>query len=210
VTLQIGPMGGPLGSPQTAAVHGDGLANPYLLTYHRFDAPGTYTIRATYQGKHSDLPIQVVDPATSQVPLAGKPMISVATPTVSNPQGVNPVCTRQPQCPFHEVSLDAALAQHRVIALIFATPALCQSRFCGPVLDNLIAAHTPFADRVTFIHSEIYTDLSGQHGTQPVLAYHLEHEPMLLVAKTDGRVSERIDNAFDRGEATDALGRLVS
>lgn len=209
VTIQIGPIDQALGAPVTAAVHGEGLANPYLLAYHHFDAPGTYTLRVSYQGKHSDMPIQVTLASASPIPSAGKAMISVPTPTTANPLGVNPVCTRQPPCPFHAVSLDMALSQHRRVALLFATPALCQSRFCGPVLDNLIATHTPFADQVTFIHCEIYTDLGGQTTTAPVTAYHLEHEPMLLLAGTDGIVVTRVDNAFDRVEASDALGRLV-
>jgi hypothetical protein len=137
-------------------------------------------------------------------------MISVPTPTLAKPLNVDPLCTDQPPCPFHETSLDQALAQHRPVALIFATPALCTSKFCGPTLDNLAAVHAPFAAKVTFIHCEIYTDLTGTVSTPPVLAYHLEHEPMLLLAGADGRVHERIDNAFDRVEATDALNRLLS
>jgi hypothetical protein len=70
--------------------------------------------------------------------------------------------------------------------------------------------HGPFADKVTFIHNEIYVDLTGQKTTPAVDAYHLEHEPMLLLAGTDGVVRERIDNAFDRKEATDALTRLTT
>jgi hypothetical protein len=210
VSVQIGPLNGTLGPPQPTVVHADGLANPYLLAFHQFDSPGTYTVRVSYLGKQSDLPIQVIRPSDTPIPLAGKPMISVATPTTANPGGVDPVCTAQPQCPLHTVSLDTALAQHHLIALQFATPALCQSRMCGPTLDNLVAVHQAFADKVTFIHCEIFTDLSGQNSTPPVTAYHLEHEPLLLLAGTDGIVRERIDNAFDRGEATDALTRLTT
>ena len=209
VSVQIGDAHGRFGPPQVAVLHGDGLANPYLLAYHRFDAPGLSTLRVAYRGGHSDLPIQVIRTSSTPIPTAGKAMISVPTPTVSRPLGVNPVCTNQPPCPFHAVSLDTALAAHQRVALIFATPALCQSRFCGPTLDNLVAAHQRFAGRITFIHCEIYTDLGGQTATPPVTAYHLQHEPMLLLAAPDGTVTERIDNAFDRAEAIDALGRLA-
>ena len=195
VQIQIGPLGGALGPLQPTVVHSDGLANPYMLAYHRFETQGTYTIRVFYKGAHADLPITVILPSATQIPLAGKPLISIPTATLTNHRKINPICTAQPPCPFHAVSLDTAMAQHHRIALIFATPALCQSRFCGPVLDNLVAVHGPFADRVTFIHSEIYTDLTGQQSTPPVIAYHLEHEPMLLLAGPDGVVRERIDNA---------------
>jgi hypothetical protein len=210
VSLQIGPLNGPLDPPVQATLHRNGLANPYLLTTHRFASPGTYVVRASYQGQTSDLPIEVVSPSSSAVPLVGRPMIMTATPTTADPGGVNPVCTAQPPCPLHQTSLDTALKRHDRTALLFATPALCQSRFCGPVLDNLVATHQPFADRVTFIHCEIFTDLSGANSTAPVTAYHLEHEPMLLLAGPDGVVRTRLDNAFDRDEATAELTKLVS
>ena len=209
VSVTVGAERGPLAAPQPAILHGEGLANPYLLAYHRFESPGAYRMRVIYQGKQSELPIQVIQTSDTPIPTAGKAMISVPTPTVARPLGVRPICTAQPPCPFHAVSPDAALANHGRIALLFATPALCQSRFCGPTLDNLVAVQRRFAERVTFIHCEIYTDLSGQTATPPVTAYHLEHEPMLLLAGTDGIVAERIDNAFDRAEATDALRRLT-
>lgn len=210
VTLQVGPVAGPLDPPVTGVLHGNGLVNPYILSHYTFAAPGTYNVRVSYGGQQADLPITVIRPSDTPIPLAGKPLIDVATPTNAHPLGVNPVCTAQPPCPFHAVSLTEAMAQHQRIALMFATPALCTSRFCGPVLDNLVAVHQAFAAKVTFIHCEIFTDLSGQTGSPPVTAYHLEHEPMLLLAGTDGVVRERIDNASDRTEQTDALNRLMS
>ncbi|HWW52994.1 MAG TPA: hypothetical protein VNY84_04465, partial [Acidimicrobiales bacterium] len=210
VTVQIGPLDGALGAAQPTVLHNQGLANPYLLTYNHFEAPGMYQLVVSYQGKQANLPIQVIRPQDTKVPLAGSPMVSLPTATLAKPLGVDPVCTDQPPCPFHDVSLDVALSQHKMVALMFATPALCQSKFCGPTLDNLVAVHQPFADKVTFIHCEIYTDLTGTTSTPPVLAYHLEHEPMLLLAGADGAVHERIDNAFDRLEATDALNRLTA
>ena len=209
VTVQIGRLDRPLDASLATTLHGDGLANPYLLTYHQFDAPGLYKLRVSYQGGQSDLPIQVIAASDTPIPLAGKPMIVSPTPTNAAPLGVSPLCTAQPPCPLHQVSLDAALAAHRPVALQFATPALCTSRQCGPTLDNLVAVHQAYADRVTFIHCEIYTDLSGNSSVGAVSAYHLEHEPMLLLAGPDGVVKERIDNAYDRGEASDALNRLV-
>lgn len=65
-------------------------------------------------------------------------MIAVPTPTIADARGTNPICTRQPQCPFHNVSLDAALKERRPLVVLFATPARCQTDTCGPVLDVLL------------------------------------------------------------------------
>lgn len=189
---------------------------PYLLLRHRFANPGYSEVRATYRGQTTKAAIPVVDPGAAKVPFPGTPMISVPTPTVADPRGVDPICTRQPACPLHDVSLDAALAEHRPLAVLFATPALCVSRFCGPVLDTLLAERDAFADRVRFVHVEIYTTLSRTAPLQDaVKAYKLNEletgaEPILFLAGPDGVVRERIDNAYDRREARTALDRLVS
>jgi len=205
VTLRVGPNGGSLGPPMSTVIHGKGPEPTYALTTYHFPTPGNWTIEASYQGQKASTNIVVTDPSASGVPSVGQPLVKVPTPTTADARGVNPICTAQPACPFHQVSLDAAMDQHQPIALLFATPALCQSRFCGPVLNNLVAAHQPWAGRVTFIHCEIYTDLQGQTTTQPVQGYRLEHEPMLLLAGTDGMITGRIDNLFDETEAHDAL-----
>ena len=42
-----------------------------------------------------------------------------------------------------------------------ATPALCQSRVCGPVLDILLGQVPAFADRVRFVHIEVFKSLDN-------------------------------------------------
>ena len=201
VTIRVGPHGGVLGPPMTMELHTDGPEPNYALTTYTFPTTGNYDLQATFKGTTATTPIQVIAPAQSATPVVGQKMISVPTPTVADHQGVNPYCTQQPACPFHQTSLDVALTSHQPVALLFATPALCQSRFCGPVLSNLVAVSGGWTGKVTFIHCEIYTDLTGNTGTKPVLAYGLQHEPMLYLADATGMIVDRIDNLFDRVEA---------
>ena len=205
LTLRIGPQGGPLGPSMSTTIHSDGPEPNYALTSYTFTTPGNYNIEASFKGKKLTLPLSVTPPSASATPIIGQPMIPVATPTTADHQGVNPICTAQPPCPFHAVSLDAALAAHQPVALQFATPALCQSKFCGPVLSNLQAVSGPWRDKVTFIHAEIYTDLSGQTGTKAVLAWHLPHEPMLYLGNAAGTIVARVDNLYDQVEARSVL-----
>ena len=48
----------------------------------------------------------------------------------------DPLCTQDPQCPLHSVSLDQVLGSGKPVAVMFATPARCQTQYCGPVLDR--------------------------------------------------------------------------
>jgi hypothetical protein len=198
------------GKPVEAVLHSEGISLPYYLIRHRFDAPGIHNIVAKAGKQTFTTPIEVGDAAAAKIPIPGKPLIRTATPTVADGRGVNPICTRQPACPLHDVSLDAALDENRPIAVLFATPALCQSQLCGPVLDNLLAARDEFGGKVRMLHSEIYVDLQGKTLTPAVEAYHLESEPFLFLAGADGVVRERLDNAYDKAEVRSALSKLVA
>lgn len=212
-----GPL--PLDGPATVSINGEavdaevhagnGTPVPYLLLRHRFDAPGPAVAEVTFKGRTGKAGIDVQDPAALRMPSEGKLMVSTPSPTTANPLGVDPICTANPPCPLHEISLDAALAEGRPLAVLFSTPALCKSRFCGPVLDNLLAQQGEFADRVRFLHVEIYANREGKELSPTVKAYELPGEPILFLAAADGVVRERLDNAFDRVEAKSALERLL-
>jgi hypothetical protein len=181
-----------------------------MTTSYRFPKPGTYWLRVTHQGQTADSPVVAIDPSDAMIPRAGRPLISTPTPTNADARGVNPICTLTPNCPFHGISLDAALATHTPIAVMFATPALCESATCGPVLDTLVSAAEAFGTKITVVHSEIFTALSRNAPNTPaVLAYHLQSEPLLFLADAQGTVVERLDGLFGRAEVTAGLARLV-
>jgi hypothetical protein len=213
ITVAIGPGSDAnhLGQPQAAVIHTDSDPAPsYVTTMYRFPAPGDYWVRVSYKGQTADAPLQgIADPATTQVLIAGKAMVSTPTPTFDNHRGVEPICTRSPACPWHDVSLDAALAEHRPIAMLFATPKLCQTATCGPVLDQLLGLKAAFEGKVRFLHSEIYTDGTAHTTAPAVNAFRLSSEPVLFLAGADGIIKNRIDGLFGHGEAQAALTTLA-
>lgn len=188
----------------------DGIeARPLYVAHHTFAAPGMYTATARVGRRTAEAAVQVIAPADSKVPVPGQPLPAVATPTTTDPRGVDPICTREPNCPWHEVSLDAALAESRPIALLIATPALCQSAVCGPVLDILLDVKDEFESSVRFIHAEVFADSTGKTTTAVVQALRLENEPFLFLVGPDGLVRDRFDGPYDRVEARAALAALT-
>lgn len=213
VNLMLSPDQKHWGPPVAAEVHAGAGATPtYLTATFRFPQPADYWLRATYQGRTADAPVVAIDPASTHIPTPGKPMISTPTPIEGDHRGVDPICTRNPPCQLHRLSLDVALTQQLPIALLFATPALCQTATCGPVLDAVIAAsgEGDFAGKLNIVHSEIYTDLTAKDNAPAVKAYHLNSEPVLFLADANGVVVERIDGLFGRAEASAGISRLVS
>ena len=76
-------------------------------------------------------------------------------PPPTDAQGVDPICTDDPVCPLHDVTVAEALDAGRPIALLVATPAFCQITICGPVLDVLLAVADDYPD-VQLVHAEVY------------------------------------------------------
>ena len=73
--------------------------------------------------------------------------------------------------------------------LLFATPRLCRSRVCGPVVDVLEQVKDDAGDEAAFIHMEIWNGNSREGGQRPqVRAYGLPSEPWLFAIDRSGRV----------------------
>ena len=144
-----------------------------------------------------------------------RPMPPVDTPTTADARGVDPICTADPPCPLHDVTLAAALAAHEPVALLVGSPAYCQvGTVCGPLLDLLLeqrAAHP----HVHLLHAEPYVH-PGASETQPaaggvtpaVSDLGLTFEPSLFVVNANGVVTARLDDDFDREELGAALSAV--
>ena len=140
--------------------------------------------------------------ATSSTPAIGKPAPDTVTPTLADVGGdVKKLSTdTTPNPDFYRVSVHDALAQHKPFVLVFATPAFCQTRQCGPTLDSIKAVAAAEPD-MTFINVEPYKMQFANGSLQPVLdttgylqptdvtnAWGLLTEPWIFVVDKTGVV----------------------
>ncbi len=199
------------GTPVTVARAGADVDRAYYPLFTTFPEAGTLAIRTQVDGADLEYQVIVNEPGTVAVPQVGDPLPSVSTPTVADPLGTQTICTDSPACPWHEMSLDAALAEGRPVALLVSTPAYCQVAICGPVLDLLTSA-APSAPGVAFIHLEVYPngEPTDPEALSPVVTdpFHLNYEPVLFVADAAGSITARLDNIYD-GTELDAALRTV-
>ncbi len=94
--------------------------------------------------------------------------------------------------------------------LLFATPALCQSRVCGPVVDVAEEVKSEFGGKVDFIHMEVYKNNNASDGLRPQLnAFGLRTEPWLFVVNRNGIISTRIEGAFGVTELENAVRKVA-
>jgi hypothetical protein len=209
--LAFGAQGQALGRPVDTVLHDRGLPKRrgiYTAEVTLTQAgPWLGVVEVSGKGQAS-LAFQVQD--TSAAPIAGQAAPRAASPTVANPLGVDPICTRNPPCPLHDLSLDTVIGAGKPVAVMLATPARCQSRYCGPVLDDLLTLTDQFRDRVTFVHVEIYRSLTGTDLVPTVQAWRIQTEPWLFGVDATGNVVARLDGAFGHDEQQQLLQRLVS
>jgi len=129
----------------------------------------------------------------------------VHTPTASDVGDLSEIDTRDPHDTMHDVDLADAIGKEPVV-LLFATPALCVSRVCGPVVDVAEQVKSEMGDDAAFIHMEVWEDNDPNKGIRPQLdAYGLRTEPWLFVIDADGKVSTRIEGAFSVDELRAAV-----
>jgi hypothetical protein len=133
--------------------------------------------------------------ATGNVPHApGTKATTVATPVATTDAAIAAICTRTPVCHLHAVSLDAALKNGKPTVVSFATPLLCESQLCGPVVDEQILAGEHTGAKANFIHVEEF--LPGPTHTPPPAtlenqspafkAWGLDTEPWVFVIDRHG------------------------
>ena len=151
---------------------------------------------------------QVVSPNEVLMPTVGTVLPAFDTPTVSDPRGVNPVCTRTPSpCPLHDINLRDALALGKPVVYLVGTPAFCQTGTCTPALDALLSAHSDLRGKATFIHAEVYTNKTATTYAPAIDNYKMTFEPALFITNAQGVLVERLDAIFDKSEVREALGR---
>jgi hypothetical protein len=181
---------GPLEATYTEDTGAGGL----YVTRLRFDEPGQYEFVAVADGKFGTQAVNVASPDNAQAPVPGAEATATETPTTDKDLGFAKICTQEPPCGMHDISLDQALSDGRPVMLLFATPAYCQTVVCGPAVSNVEKARqgSDWGDELAWIHVEIYSD-EGTTLAEPVNEWKLPTEPWLFSIGSDGKIADRLD-----------------
>jgi hypothetical protein len=184
----------------TAAGEDDVFAAVYE-TQVRLNRPGRASILAVTRigdklaGASAQL--NVVEPARDRIPRPGERPPAISTDTVQSVGGdIASIDTRRPHDDMHDTDFADVIGREPV-ALLFATPALCASKVCGPVVDIAAQLKAGYGDRVQFIHQEVYAGNDPAKGLRaPLRRFALRSEPWLFVFDRSGRVTARLEGSF--------------
>jgi hypothetical protein len=145
-------------------------------------------------------------------PAVGDRAVKVHTQTLADVGGdAAQLDTRRPEAKDLLQDDLADVLGKRPVVITFATPLLCQSRVCGPVVDIVEQVKASAPKSVAFIHQEIYANNKVDDGLRPqVTQWRLRSEPWTFVIDRKGRISARFEGAFSAGELQRAVAKVSS
>jgi hypothetical protein len=119
-----------------------------------------------------------------------------------------------PNPAFYRTSLAQAITSGKPTVLLFATPAFCQTRMCGPAYDVVSAVQNKTGDAANFIHVEVYSGLPNpaSNGFQldvAMKAFGLTTEPWVFLIDKGGVITWRVEGPVTEGEIEQHLLPLL-
>ena len=146
----------------------------------------------------------------------GQKVPSLETPTLASASGdlSRLASASEPIPELYRLSLKQSLNNGKWTVLLFATPAFCQTRFCGPAYDVESALQKRYGQQSNFIHVEVYTGLPNptvnNFQIAPAMqAFGLHTEPWLYIIRPDGSVAYRVEGFFLEDEVERHYKELV-
>jgi hypothetical protein len=188
-------------------------ANDVYVTNLNFDHDGNWDLIALIKqgsGYSATLLPTIQVGGFSKIPSVGQRPPAIHTSTAADVNGdLSKIDTRTPHDDMHNVDFAQALG-HKPVVLLFATPALCQSRVCGPVVDVAEQVKSQYGDKVDFIHMEVYKHNNASDGLRPQMKeFGLPTEPWVFVIDRRGIIRTRIEGAFGVTELAHAVRQVA-
>jgi len=173
-------------------------------------AAGRYWLLAEPVGGRPIQAIGTLDvKAQPDAPAVGDRAYASRTPTLASTGGNLRLLTTDatPERELYRSSVAELLAAHAPFVLAFATPKLCASRTCGPVVDVADEVRRRLGESpVRFVHVEIYEGNDPAKGfNRWVGEWRLPTEPWAFLVGSDGRIKARFEGTVSVRELESAV-----
>lgn len=200
-----------------SVLHGDPLAT----VYHgmaALDHEGWWgaAVTVTLDGKtYRNLPVKFFVTASPEEPRIGATAVPLRQKTLRDVKDIAEIdSSPQPVPALHQQTVAEALDSGKPVVVAFATPAFCQTRFCGPVMQQVVAPLAQqYQGRIAFIHIEPYSLAEARQGRLvpvPEMAqWGLQTEPWIFVIGADRKIVAKFEGITDANEVQPVLERLV-
>lgn len=110
---------------------------------------------------------------------------------------------------LHQISIADAVTNGKPTVILFATPRFCTSRTCGPSHQVVLNLARNYADRVNFIHVEVYKDFETFAPADAMLEWKLTTEPWLFFVDRNGKIVEKFEGGITSKEIVPAFLKFI-
>lgn len=186
---------------------------PYWVAYPQISHPGLWGLvaeitQADGRPAEAQLTIQVAE--SNQSPAIGSEAPASENRTLATEPDIAKLTSGTDPVPgLYEMTVAEAIQSGRPTVVTLATPAFCQTRFCGPVVHSLEAVYREYSGQANFIHLEIYKDFQELTVADEVEEWGLTSEPWTFILDRNGKVVTRLGGPVSPSEITAALGPLL-
>ena len=191
------------------------LRGIYAIDRPPFDRPGEWELQLSIFHGDSESPVEIRASvqvlAESSTPRLGERVSPIEHRTAADVADLTEISTSPDPLPnFYETSVAEALSEGRPFLVVFATPAFCQSRICGPVVETVALLIPDYREDIAFIHIEPYDlDLIRGGGKfEPSVeakAWGLPSEPWVFLVDASGRLTAKFEGIVTLEELDEAI-----
>jgi hypothetical protein len=183
------------------------------LTQLNFTRPGLWglEILASEEGGQPAVArttVMVLD--APHAPAVGSPAPRSRNLIASDVKNLREIDTSlRPDPRLHGVRIADAITQGKPQLVVFATPQFCTSRMCGPVVDIVRELLPKYANRVAFIHQEIWQDFAEKEVFPTVEEWRLSSEPWIFIVDSEGIIRAKFEGLVTVQEIESALQQVL-
>ena len=191
------------------------LRGIYAVDHPPFNSPGEWELRISILHGDSASPVEIQASvqvqAETSTPRLGERVSSIEHRTAADVADLTEISTSPDPLPvMYETSVAEALSEGRPFLVVFATPAFCQSRICGPVGETVASLIPDYREDIAFIHIEPFDlDLIRGGGKfEPSVeakAWGLPSEPWVFLVDASGRLTAKFEGIVTLEELQEAI-----
>ncbi|MEX1295088.1 MAG: hypothetical protein AB1Z67_02845 [Candidatus Limnocylindrales bacterium] len=204
-----------------------GLGRGLYRTEVEFDCLGEWGAEVFVEGEDGEWLAERLRFAVN--PAGGTPAIGAAPPlsdslTATTAEEVALISTDEnPYLPAYDKTVAETVTSGKPSFVFFATPAFCQTGFCGPTVELVKSVAKEHPDDLEFVNVEPYHLQMSENGLQPLLSedgqlqpvdaaleWGIPVEPYLFLLDADGRVFAKFEGVVGGDELRAAVEDVLA
>lgn len=204
-----------LKSESDAPFYGDNLGEAGVyVTHAKFDHPGQWGVEVTVnqpgkppESKRVGFDVLAQDPT----PAIGSDAPRSKNPTLADVNGDRSKLSSatEDDSILHRISIADAVTNGKPTVILFATPRFCTTRTCGPSHQVVMGLAQNYADKVNFVHVEVYKNFETFEPADAMREWNLTTEPWLFFVDKHGKIAAKFEGGITAKEIVPAFLQFI-